>query len=105
MFCVSHWFLIYQFYHWKNEDRVIFNEQRYRFIWFFHGVCYVLLSVALAVPLYVENTRIFYTDLFWSMFATFLYSMWLWIGARVFTTGMERSLASEATYSTPTPIK
>ena len=95
-----------EFYHWKNEDRVIFNEQRYGFMWFFHGVCHVLLPIALAVPLYVENTRIFYTDLFWSMFATFLYSMWLWIGARVIYNrdGAKPCIGSDLFYCNPDKV-
>lgn len=72
-----------EFFHWKNEAKTIWNEQRYGFMWFYHIVCHVVLPIVLAIPLYVENTRIYYTDLFWSILATFAYSMWLWIGSRV----------------------
>jgi hypothetical protein len=44
--------------------------------------CHIVLPIVLMVPLYVENTRIYYTDFVYTLFWTVLYTGWLWIGSQ-----------------------
>lgn len=73
---------ITEFSHDRNISRYIENKQRYGFFWFYHIACHIILPLVLAVPLYVENTRIYYKDCIISIGFTVFYSIWLFIGSR-----------------------
>lgn len=74
---------IVEFTHTFNSVRRIFNPSRYQFVWFMHVACHILLPIILMVPLYVENTRIYYTDFVFTLFCSVCYTAWLWIGSQV----------------------
>lgn len=67
----------------RNELGLIFNPSRYQFVWVLHIMCHIVLPIVLMVPLYVENTRVYYGDFFYTLFWTVLYTAWLWIGSQV----------------------
>jgi hypothetical protein len=67
----------------RNEYGLIFNPSRYQFVWVLHIMCHILLPIILMVPLYIENTRIYYTDFIYTLSWTILYTAWLWIGSQV----------------------
>lgn len=67
----------------RNEWGLIFNKSRYQFVWVLHILCHIILPIVLMVPLYIENTRVYYTDLLYTLFWTILYTAWLWIGSQV----------------------
>lgn len=67
----------------SNITRHIYNPSRFQYVWFLHIACHIILPIILMVPLYVENTRIYYTDFVYTLFWTVLYTGWLWIGSQV----------------------
>ncbi len=67
----------------RNEWGLIFNPSRYQFVWVLHVLCHIVLPIVLMVPLYVENTRIYYSDFIYTLCWTVAYTGWLWVGSQV----------------------
>lgn len=65
-----------------NINEHVFNPSRYQFVWFMHVACHIILPVVLMVPLYVENTRIYYADFIYTFIVTFFYTGLLWLGSQ-----------------------
>lgn len=66
-----------------NETGHIYNKSRYQFVWALHVMCHIVLPIALMVPLYTENTRVYYGDFVYTLFWTVIYTAWLWVGSQV----------------------
>ena len=71
-----------EFSHPDNLMRIVRNPQRYAFVWFLHLHCHILVPIVMIVPLFVENTRLYYSDVIFSEFWTVVYTLWLWWGQR-----------------------
>ena len=70
-----------EFTHPRNLEGTVVNSHRYNFFWFYHVCSHLLLPLIMMVPLYVENTRIYYFDFLITLFVTVVYTAWLWIGS------------------------
>lgn len=70
-----------EFYHKNNALGIIGHKSKYSFFWFYHVFCHILLPCVLMTSLYIENTRIYYTDLIATMVTTILYTGLLWVGS------------------------
>ena len=70
-----------EFTHPRNLEGTVVNSHRYNFFWFYHVACHVLLPAILFVPLYLENTRIYYIDFVAAFVFSLAYTGWLWAGS------------------------
>jgi hypothetical protein len=70
-----------EFSHPRNLAGTVENYHRYNFFWFYHVACHILLPAILFVPLYLENTRIYYADFVATFFFALAYTGWLWAGS------------------------
>jgi hypothetical protein len=73
---------VVEFVHKWNSQKKILHPSRYNVVWFIHIACHIVLPVVLMVPLYVENTRIYYTDFLFTIICSVSYTALLWIGTQ-----------------------